>query len=60
MLGYVGCSNMAHPGNLVCAIYSAVPIHHMHMGGFSPFENISENGNLSQVGVKIRMFETTN
>ena len=26
MLGYVGCTNMAHPGNLVCAIYSAVPI----------------------------------
>ena len=29
------------------------------VGGFNPFENISQNGNLPQIGMKKKMFETT-
>ncbi len=28
-------------------------------GGFNPLKNISKNGNLPEIGVKIKMFETT-
>ena len=43
MLGYVGCTNMAHPGNLVCAIYSAVPIDGGIYLGYSPKVDISSS-----------------
>ena len=29
------------------------------IGGFNPSEHISQNGNLPQIGVKIKIFETT-